>query len=895
MVGHGRRPPLSIGYFGSKPMILMVTKWFPGSVRDGYIVSRSYGVGPEAQLSLLNRYFGVPLTIGRTGGSPHPPISNSISPSYIILTNLQHVIMDFILLFSALVALLSNACLAATGSDPAPDLLPACDTHCLQRVVYQTTYAAGSSTIGQALAAYNSSAWCTDERNVDWCPATINSTLSTIASAAVSDIDFSAAPVSYSTSPGSEVQSDNPSAFWLASELAKASDKAEMMAWSFASGTLDRKFAGNGTSVPLDRNDAAVLLIAEIVYNISTAINATGNGSSIDKAAFQQALIQPRPAPNSTSLAPPKKHQDNHLAGILGTTIPVGLIGSIIGLTACADPVLCGGKTASFLAKIFHGLTGKNVWEITKDGPRLINDKGVDGLDKLMEWIDKAKEPKTKSETSSKLDSFKPWKKFTEEVDKDSLRKTLTGKTWENIPGENGEPLVAPPKKPLPGDVVRNEWYEPETRTMKQEFLKPAGEDAISKVPKVLRDLGYKPYWKVNDEGDIVGKKLMFHLPDTLKSVPTTPEGIAPGTSLVLTDAAKDAVFDSAGNPIISTAGAAGAMPALLSLVPIAPPAAGEAGSSNWYTFVDDSGKALVGFDNTERCLRFGKTKEPAKIGKTLHQTTEGELRGHPKPQIKPTNPALGTPLPPTTLQPTYAPTSHQPAPPQYTPRPDNEGKNGDDHGIDPDWDHDVDIGHDWDHDLGHDGDDDTDEPGETVSARQTAQPPAKTKSPKASKTSASTLSTSTKKSKTSSSLSSVTVGKPTESSSSTSASTSTSPNPALATPTNGKPCACSSAYSRKQKDDHFWKWDPPAYCKHWKDVVDPLECSKGKKPCQCTAAYKEWKRDKKGEKGWKAPVACALWGGVEDPDGCKKGHWFTGGADWWDKGAEWPWAKKGD
>ena len=65
--------------------------------------------------------------------------------------------------------------------------IPACDSACLRRLLYQTAYSSASDGVNLVMDAYDSHEWCFSNDNIDWCPEMINNSISGIVGRAMNN------------------------------------------------------------------------------------------------------------------------------------------------------------------------------------------------------------------------------------------------------------------------------------------------------------------------------------------------------------------------------------------------------------------------------------------------------------------------------------------------------------------------------------------------------------------------------------------------------------------------------------------------------------------------------------------------------------------------------------
>ena len=63
-----------------------------------------------------------------------------------------------------------------------------CDGICARRLFHTTAYSSAAQAVTDTIVAYNASQWCTGPEQVWWCPEIINTTLSTIADKATTQV-----------------------------------------------------------------------------------------------------------------------------------------------------------------------------------------------------------------------------------------------------------------------------------------------------------------------------------------------------------------------------------------------------------------------------------------------------------------------------------------------------------------------------------------------------------------------------------------------------------------------------------------------------------------------------------------------------------------------------------
>ena len=265
----------------------------------------------------------------------------------------------------------TSAPASASASDPASDLASApasglatiCDAICVRRLLYKTAYSSASVGAGMAMDAMGTRAWCTSDDNKNWCPDTLNATLSAIAGRII-DGNGTAMPPD-----GSDVGA-------VARSLAEASRLAAIEAIVWAMHTV------NGSTTPAVDNSTLAFSASSAAMKRARQAPAAGSGNSsssdaveklkwtvwqlsqnetgtVDSGDLQTAMdAEPNLGSDQDQALGETTDDDDDgkklLAGLtVGTGVPAALLGAFLGMKGCADPALCGPATAKYISRLF--------------------------------------------------------------------------------------------------------------------------------------------------------------------------------------------------------------------------------------------------------------------------------------------------------------------------------------------------------------------------------------------------------------------------------------------------------------------------------------------------------------------------------------------------------------
>ena len=432
-----------------------------------------------------------------------------------------------------------------------------CDSLCMRRLLYQTAYSSGAAGIGQVMDAYHSEKWCLSEDNKDWCPQAINSTVSSIATSVMN---------------GTVIPPEVDNAQFV-QQLDTVGRQAAVDAMLWATQTVNgtKKWDEAKSWLHPFRNHKIVERMWWTIYHLQE--NAT---STVDANALQTAMAAYQPPPKASG-DDGDRDKDKKVPIIVSTTVPGTVFGGfLLAGAACKDPILCIPGSKEWVSKLLSSST---------------ESKALSDSSWLRYLVDAGKAGK-----ASAVKPFSDWA-------------TLKGNSEMNsrtqIPPKDFDPLSdridAKPMpdfvRDVPTDLWQSEIYDAETGAMRQITLKDAPDMAdqwygTETRGQAMKDLGYKPYRMLDDDGfpirypldsNFPGKERVFwNDPSQLKPIydeATMPESWKvvgeEGEQLFMSGGLdglpKVPALDSMGNPIMAVQAAeAGVAPELMTLQPVA-------------------------------------------------------------------------------------------------------------------------------------------------------------------------------------------------------------------------------------------------------------------------------------------------------------------------------------
>ena len=208
-----------------------------------------------------------------------------------------------------------------------------CGVDCTRRIFYNVAYSSATVGIKYGLTAYDAVDWCVND-NADWCPETINTTVSALASRVVKavDVDFS-----------------NCCANCVLTNMDIISQKATLWAMEYTSILFDNVTVSNTTNVNTMQKSRNVL--------------AHQPAPVIDERRLNEAMSSTTQSSTTTSGggggggggggSSNSDDDDDDTSLLPWLAAPAVLIGPIIGAGVCVyDPVLCAAAKTKFITKL---------------------------------------------------------------------------------------------------------------------------------------------------------------------------------------------------------------------------------------------------------------------------------------------------------------------------------------------------------------------------------------------------------------------------------------------------------------------------------------------------------------------------------------------------------------
>lgn len=352
----------------------------------------------------------------------------------------------------------------------------------MQRLLYATAHYSVTAGMTNVLNAYNATAWCWADENVEWCAPLLNASASTITRKVIAR---------------QSLESNEYVPCVVLNSMANISQEAALdgMIWTKA-------FLTNMTVAP--ESDSAAKL-DWMMWSLGQPANSS------DTATVQHAMDTYQPPPQPSPAAKPDDDDDNDNGAIIaGTAIPGGILAALIaGGSACKDPVVCGGGSGPLLQRLLGSFTGRSPVDSSPFLRYLIKaQENVDEAplktvpDEYWEWLQRSENGAVEP---AEMTAPSDWTAPTEESISDIVE---AGSDVESITTDAGTTFAS-------RGLSRAEVFDSAGNNLKQITLRQATASELEiwgkgmyrtssgKLAKSqLKKSGYEPYTRLNELGE---------------------------------------------------------------------------------------------------------------------------------------------------------------------------------------------------------------------------------------------------------------------------------------------------------------------------------------------------------------------------------------------------------